>query len=308
MTSRGILFSGGGGGGGASSKVSCRGTEIAGSVLLVDNPHAIQWTLAHREQRMDFNEIEWDSFAEKQGADKHQSLFDDRIPLIPQYVVKDSVNNDVIDCGSPQLPCSSIDFAVCRIHPHRTSAVGVVLNSQVDLKEQLSDTRCSFVDGSNNTLTIIPRVVDSAAAIVVREQFELVSVDVALPPNSSSLGRDAGIIECSSGTLSIRQVTVLQTTISGFLHRVIVLAVDANVTISDCELSRFSTEDGILSLRFTNKTTPTFFFRNVSFVNCQPPNAIQIALTFSPEHGKVKMRDHFEKMRLDWKHPERDSE
>ncbi|KAK2951496.1 hypothetical protein BLNAU_13518 [Blattamonas nauphoetae] len=284
---------------------SCRGTEIAGSVLLVDNPHDIQWTLTEPKGSKYLNEIEWDSYAEKRGTDKPRSLFDDdRIPPLPQYVVKDSVNNDVIDCGSAQLPCSSIDFAVCRIHPHRTNAVGVVLNSPVDLKEQLCDTRCLFVDGSNNTLTIVQRVVDSGAAIVVGEQFELVSVDVALPPNSSSLGRDFGIIECSSGSLSIRRVTMLQTTISGFLHRVIVLAVDTNVTISDCELSRLSTEDGILSLRFTNKTTPSFLFRNVSFVNCLPPSAVRIALTFSPEHGKVKMRDHFEKMRLNWKHPE----
>ncbi|KAK2956319.1 hypothetical protein BLNAU_8686 [Blattamonas nauphoetae] len=283
---------------------SCHGTEIAGSVLLIDNPHNIQWILAHPERGMDLNEIEWDSFAEKRGSDETRSLFISLIPPLPKYIVKESVNNDVIDCGSEQLPCSSIEFAVGRIHPHRTNAIGVVLNSPVDLKEQLSDKRCSILDGSRNTLTIVQRVVDSGAAIVVRETFELVSVDVALPPNSSSLGRDAGIIECLSGSLSVKQVTVLQTTMTGLLHRVIVLAVDTNVTISDSELSRLSTEDGIISLRYTNNTIPNFLFHNLSIVNCQPLNAVRIALAFSAEHSNVKLSDHFEKMTLDWKHPE----
>ncbi|KAK2950211.1 hypothetical protein BLNAU_14897 [Blattamonas nauphoetae] len=253
---------------------------------------------------MDLNEIEWDSFAERRDTDEIRSLFDSRIPPLPQYVVNENVNNDVIDCGSEQLPCSSIEFAVGRIHPHRTNAVAVVLHSSVDLKEQLSDTRCSFVEGSNHTLSIVQNVVDSAAAIVVREKFELVAVSVTLPPNASSLGKTIGIIECSSGSLSLRRVTVLQPSMTGHLRRVIVLAVDTNVTISECELNRLSTEDDLISLRYTSNTIPSFHFRNVSFVSCQPPSAVRIALTFSPEHQKVKMRDHFEKMTLDWKHPE----
>ncbi|KAK2960946.1 hypothetical protein BLNAU_4033 [Blattamonas nauphoetae] len=283
---------------------TCDGMNIAGSVVFIDNPHSIQWTLAEPESRMDLLGIEWDSFVEKRGADEARSLFDSLIPLLPQYVVKDSVNNDVIDCGSPLLPCSSIDFAVCQIHPHRTNAVGVILISSVDLKKQLSDTRCSSVDGSNQSLTLVQKLVDSGAAIVVQDEFELVFVVVTLLTNAPSLGRDAGIIECSSGSLSIRHVTVLQTTMSGFLHRAIVLAVDTNVTISDCEVNRLSTKDGIFSLRYTNNTIPSFHFRNVLFVSCLPPSAVKIALTFSTKHRKVKMRDHFEKTALDWKHPE----
>ncbi|KAK2945733.1 hypothetical protein BLNAU_19346 [Blattamonas nauphoetae] len=284
---------------------SCRGSDVTGSVLFVDNPQNMQWTLSEPTTRQFLTEIEWDSFVEKRGADEARSLFDDRIPVLPQYFVDENVLNDVINCGTEFLPCRSIEFAVGRIHPHRTNAVGVLLISSVDLKEQLSDRRCWFVDGSGKTVTIVGGVVDSGGGIVVRERFELLSIVVSLPANSKSLGKTVGIIECCSGTLSMRQVAVLQTTMSDDFDRVIVFGVDAHVSISDCELSRLSTAAGMISLTFTSNTkTPSFLFRNVSFVNCQPSHAVRIALTFSPEHVNVKMRDHFEKIRLDWKHPE----
>ncbi|KAK2951778.1 hypothetical protein BLNAU_13271 [Blattamonas nauphoetae] len=284
---------------------SCRGTGVTGSILFVDNPQNMQWTLAEPKTGQFLTEIEWNSFVEKRGADEARSLFDDRIPALPQYFVDGSVLNEVINCGPKLLVCNSIEFAIGRIHPHRTNAVGVILMSSVDLKEQLSDRRCWFVDGSGKTVTIVGGVVDSGGAIVVRERFELLSIVVSLPANSKSLGKTVGIIECCSGTLSMREVAVLQTTMSVDFDRVIVFGVDAHVSISDCELSRLSTAAGMISLTFTSNTkTPSFLFRNVSFVNCQPSHAVRIALTFSPEHGNVKMRDHFEKMRLDWKHPE----
>ncbi|KAK2957586.1 hypothetical protein BLNAU_7485 [Blattamonas nauphoetae] len=284
---------------------SCRGSNVTGSILFVDNPHNMQWTLKEPTTRQSLTEIEWNSFVEKRGADEARSLFDDRIRVLPQYFVDENVLNDVINCGTEILPCRSIEFAVDRIHPHRTNAVEVILMSSVDLKEKLSDRRCWFVDGWGKTVTIVGGVVDCGGAIVVRERFEMLSIVVSLPANSKSLGKTVGIIECCSGSLSMRQVAVLQTTMSGDFDRVIVFGVDANVNISDCELSRLSTAAGMISLNFTTNTkTPNFVIRNVSFKDCQPPNGVRIALSFSPEHGNVKMRNHFEKMRLDWKHPE----
>ncbi|KAK2951776.1 hypothetical protein BLNAU_13269 [Blattamonas nauphoetae] len=284
---------------------SCRGPEVTGSILFVDNPQNMQWTLSEPTTRQFLTEIEWDSFVEKRGADEARSLFDDRILPLPQYLIDENVFNEVINCGTEFLPCRSIEFAIGRIHPHRTNAVGVILMSSVDLKEQLSDRRCWFVDGSGKTVTIVGGVVDSGGAIVVRERFELLSIVVSLPANSKSLGKTVGIIECCSGTLSMREVAVLQTTMSVDFDRVIVFGVDAHVSISDCELSRLSTAAGMISLTFTSNTkTPSFLFRNVSFVNCQPSHAVRIGLTFSSKHRNVKIRDHFEKIRLDWKHPE----
>ncbi|KAK2960161.1 hypothetical protein BLNAU_4714 [Blattamonas nauphoetae] len=46
----------------------CRGTGLTGAVLLVDNPHNIQWTLTESEYRVDLNEIEWDSFGENKRS------------------------------------------------------------------------------------------------------------------------------------------------------------------------------------------------------------------------------------------------
>ncbi|KAK2951777.1 hypothetical protein BLNAU_13270 [Blattamonas nauphoetae] len=284
---------------------SCRGSDVTGSILFVDNSLNMQWTLSEPKTGQFLTEIEWDSFVEKRGADEARSLFDDRILPLPQYLIDENVFNEVINCGTEFLPCRSIEFAIGRIHPHRTNAVGVILMSSVDLKEQLSDRRCWFVDGSGKTVTIVGGVVDSGGAIVVRERFELLSIVVSLPANSKSLGKTVGIIECCSGTLSMREVAVLQTTMSVDFDRVIVFGVDAHVSISDCELSRLSTAAGMISLTFTSNTkTPSFLFRNVSFVNCQPSHAVRIGLTFSSKHRNVKIRDHFEKIRLDWKHPE----
>ncbi|KAK2949825.1 hypothetical protein BLNAU_15220 [Blattamonas nauphoetae] len=282
----------------------CVGVEGVGSVLFVKNPNCVVWTLAKSENRMNLTNMKWDSFSEQRGSDSVISLFSSQIPPLSNYHIEVDRGSDRIDCGSEQIPCSSIAFAVDEIYPHRQNAVGVILLSPTDLTAQLLDTKCSLLDGLKHTLDISNLILNTNPAILVTSKFELASIVLSLPPNLERVRESIGVVQCVSGSLVVRDVVVLQTAQANMQNRNIILARDSHVEIRNCELTRITTEEAIVSLSFSESVQPSFRMRNVSFVSCQPQHTPRISLTLSTDHANIKLKSFFSEMKVDWKHPQ----